>query len=472
MMHMHHTDWYLLARDGRPPPPWEDCLKETFFLHPGERIRVAGHFADYTGKFVIHCHMLDHEDHGLMAQFEVVGAAAGGAMEAGENGAAELVRRYRAARRDRGARGARGLPRPQARAALRRRGARGGRLGPRRPRGARRRSWPRTSPGRCASASPPVEEELIAAAGPAGAAHRGRRDRRPPGGGPRRRCWPTRGPAPLVLLEDPRTMGNMGACVRVAAAADAAGVLTTGGNDPWHPDALRGAAGLHYALPVAAVEALPEQRPAAGRDRSRRGGAAPGRAAAAGDPRLRHRALRAQPGAARARRRAPRDPDAGGGLEPQPGDLGRRRAFLGEALNLGGGSLRSPGQMGTHTNSTGRRGRLAAAGAILAIAALALFALSRDHASAAGAGDRERLGDGDDRPLQVQPDAAARRQGDDRRLLQHVEGQAHGDPQGQLRHRQDQAGQRGRRCASPRRAPTPTTARSTRKCTARSSSAE
>lgn len=72
MMHMHHTDWYLLARDGRPPPPWEDCLKETFFLYPGERILVAGRFSDYTGKFVIHCHMLDHEDHGLMSQFEVV----------------------------------------------------------------------------------------------------------------------------------------------------------------------------------------------------------------------------------------------------------------------------------------------------------------------------------------------------------------------------------------------------------------
>jgi RNA methyltransferase, TrmH family len=64
-------------------------------------------------------------------------------------------------------------------------------------------------------------------------------------------------PAPLVLLEDPRTMGNMGACVRVAAAADAGGVLTTGTNDPWHPDALRGAAGLHFALPVAGVEELP-----------------------------------------------------------------------------------------------------------------------------------------------------------------------------------------------------------------------
>jgi TrmH family RNA methyltransferase len=69
-------------------------------------------------------------------------------------------------------------------------------------------------------------------------------------------------PAPLVLLEDPRTMGNMGACVRVAAAADAAGVLSTGPNDPWHPDALRGAAGLHFALPVAAIDHLdPGDRP-------------------------------------------------------------------------------------------------------------------------------------------------------------------------------------------------------------------
>jgi FtsP/CotA-like multicopper oxidase with cupredoxin domain len=72
MIHLHHTDWYLLARNGKPPPPWEDCLKETFFIYPGERILVAGHFSDYTGKFVVHCHMLDHEDHGLMSQFEVV----------------------------------------------------------------------------------------------------------------------------------------------------------------------------------------------------------------------------------------------------------------------------------------------------------------------------------------------------------------------------------------------------------------
>jgi TrmH family RNA methyltransferase len=62
--------------------------------------------------------------------------------------------------------------------------------------------------------------------------------------------------APVILLEDPRDLGNMGACVRVAAAADAAAVLTTGSHDPWHPDAVRGAAGLHFALPVTRLEQL------------------------------------------------------------------------------------------------------------------------------------------------------------------------------------------------------------------------
>jgi TrmH family RNA methyltransferase len=56
---------------------------------------------------------------------------------------------------------------------------------------------------------------------------------------------------PIVLLERPRDLGNVGACVRVAAAADVAGVLSTGVHDPWDPTALRGSAGLHFAIPVA-----------------------------------------------------------------------------------------------------------------------------------------------------------------------------------------------------------------------------
>ena len=56
--------------------------------------------------------------------------------------------------------------------------------------------------------------------------------------------------APLVLLDDPRHPGNAGAAIRVAAAADASGVALLGTLDPWHPAVLRGAAGLHFALPV------------------------------------------------------------------------------------------------------------------------------------------------------------------------------------------------------------------------------
>ncbi|MDX6587559.1 MAG: hypothetical protein QOI31_2032 [Solirubrobacterales bacterium] len=77
MLHPHHTDWYMLERRNgsdppEPPPPEQDCLKETFLLDPFDSILIAGKLSDYTGKFVLHCHMLDHEDHGLMSQFEVV----------------------------------------------------------------------------------------------------------------------------------------------------------------------------------------------------------------------------------------------------------------------------------------------------------------------------------------------------------------------------------------------------------------
>ncbi|MFB6240545.1 MAG: TrmH family RNA methyltransferase, partial [Gemmatimonadota bacterium] len=63
-------------------------------------------------------------------------------------------------------------------------------------------------------------------------------------------------PEPVVLLQRPTHLGNLGAAVRAAAAAEAAGLLATGEHDPWHASALRGAAGLHYALPVTSLAAL------------------------------------------------------------------------------------------------------------------------------------------------------------------------------------------------------------------------
>ena len=63
--------------------------------------------------------------------------------------------------------------------------------------------------------------------------------------------------APVVLLERTSHLGNLGAAVRVAAAVGATGLVALDSKDPWHPTALRGAAGLHFALPVAAADALP-----------------------------------------------------------------------------------------------------------------------------------------------------------------------------------------------------------------------
>mgnify|MGYP006288067257 CR=1 FL=1 len=59
---------------------------------------------------------------------------------------------------------------------------------------------------------------------------------------------------PLVVLAGPSHLGNLGAAIRVAAAADAAGVVVIGAADPWHPTAVRGAAGLQFALPCRRVE--------------------------------------------------------------------------------------------------------------------------------------------------------------------------------------------------------------------------
>ncbi|MGH9087927.1 MAG: TrmH family RNA methyltransferase [Acidimicrobiales bacterium] len=55
---------------------------------------------------------------------------------------------------------------------------------------------------------------------------------------------------PVVHLERPRDPGNVGAVIRVAAAAGAGAVLVSGQVDPWSPVVLRSATGLQFAVPV------------------------------------------------------------------------------------------------------------------------------------------------------------------------------------------------------------------------------
>ncbi len=71
-IHLHEETWRTISRNGQPPPPWEAGLQDTWRLDPGDVVEVAAKVTDYLGPFLIHCHMLDHEDHGMMATFNVV----------------------------------------------------------------------------------------------------------------------------------------------------------------------------------------------------------------------------------------------------------------------------------------------------------------------------------------------------------------------------------------------------------------
>jgi RNA methyltransferase, TrmH family len=56
--------------------------------------------------------------------------------------------------------------------------------------------------------------------------------------------------SPIVVLDNPRNLGNVGAVVRLAAGFGVTGVVTTGDVDPWHSNAVRAGAGLHFATAV------------------------------------------------------------------------------------------------------------------------------------------------------------------------------------------------------------------------------
>jgi spore coat protein A len=70
-VHMHLVDFQILDRDGAPPAPYETGWKDTVIVHPNETVRVIARFEGYRGRYLLHCHNLEHEDHAMMARFDV-----------------------------------------------------------------------------------------------------------------------------------------------------------------------------------------------------------------------------------------------------------------------------------------------------------------------------------------------------------------------------------------------------------------
>jgi spore coat protein A len=88
-VHIHLIDFKILDRNGRPPMPHELGPKDVVYVGEGEKVRVIMKFDDTrarlrdakenpndplpprTGRYMMHCHNLVHEDHDMMVQFEV-----------------------------------------------------------------------------------------------------------------------------------------------------------------------------------------------------------------------------------------------------------------------------------------------------------------------------------------------------------------------------------------------------------------
>ncbi|MGB0560463.1 MAG: multicopper oxidase family protein [Spirulinaceae cyanobacterium] len=67
--HVHINKFQVISRNGQPVPyrAWEDVVS----IQPGEQVRLRMQFKDFPGKTVYHCHVLDHEDRGMMGILEI-----------------------------------------------------------------------------------------------------------------------------------------------------------------------------------------------------------------------------------------------------------------------------------------------------------------------------------------------------------------------------------------------------------------
>ena len=73
--HVHQTQFQILEINGEPPPPEDAGWEDTVLVTEDREVVIAARFDSYTNPdvpYMFHCHVLDHEDLGMMGQFSVV----------------------------------------------------------------------------------------------------------------------------------------------------------------------------------------------------------------------------------------------------------------------------------------------------------------------------------------------------------------------------------------------------------------
>lgn len=68
--HVHGTQFQVLSRNGKEAPAEERGFKDTVFVDEGEEVKIKIRFTQ-PGVFMYHCHILEHEENGMMGQIKV-----------------------------------------------------------------------------------------------------------------------------------------------------------------------------------------------------------------------------------------------------------------------------------------------------------------------------------------------------------------------------------------------------------------
>jgi blue copper oxidase len=73
-VHVHGASFQVISRTGGRNQlfPWEAGWKDTVLLEDSETVDVLVRFDSFRGIYLLHCHKLEHEDMGMMANFEVI----------------------------------------------------------------------------------------------------------------------------------------------------------------------------------------------------------------------------------------------------------------------------------------------------------------------------------------------------------------------------------------------------------------
>lgn len=70
-IHLHLVHFQVLNRGTKEPGRFDHGWKDTLDLRPAEQARIITRFDGHRGKYVFHCHNLEHEDMMMMGNFEV-----------------------------------------------------------------------------------------------------------------------------------------------------------------------------------------------------------------------------------------------------------------------------------------------------------------------------------------------------------------------------------------------------------------